>query len=93
MNLKDGWNTSNHILNYQPPVITFERRILCFAIRELNLQALTQRRENSAATCNALPSGADLATPLSSLSYAKPEFIGPQNRHDGKHPDALINDL
>ena len=49
-NLKDGWNASNHNPNYLPQVITFQRRILCFDIRELNLQALTQRRENSAAT-------------------------------------------
>jgi len=83
MNLKDGWNASNHNLNYLPQVITFQRRILCFEIRELNLQALAQRRENSAATCQVLSSGADLAAPLSSQSYAKPEFTGPQNRHDG----------
>jgi len=23
----------------------------------------------------------------------KPEFLGPQNRHDGKHPDAMIKDF
>ena len=77
-NLKDGWNTSNHNLNYLPQVITFQRRILCFEIRELNLQALAQRRENSVATCKVLPSGADLAAPQSPQSYAKPEFMGPQ---------------
>jgi len=82
-NLKDGWNTSNHNLNYLPQVITFQRRILCFELRKLNLQALAQHRENSAATCKVLPSGADLAAPLSSQSYAKPEFMGPQNRRDG----------
>jgi hypothetical protein len=37
MNLKDGWNASNHNLNYLPQVITFQRRILCFKLRELNL--------------------------------------------------------
>ena len=42
-NLKDGWNASNHNLNYLPQVITFQRRILCFEVRELNLQALAQR--------------------------------------------------
>jgi len=42
-NPKDGWNASNHNLNYLPQVITFQRRILCFEIRELNLQALAQR--------------------------------------------------
>jgi hypothetical protein len=36
-NLKDGWNASNHNLNYLPQVITFQRHILCFKIRELNL--------------------------------------------------------
>jgi len=93
MNLKDGCNASNHNLNYLPQVITFQRRILCFEIRELNLQALAQRRENSAAAYKVLPSGADLAAPLASQSYAKPEFMGPQNCHDGKHPDAMIKDF
>jgi len=92
-NLKDGWNASNHNLNYLLQVITFQRRILCFEIRELNLQALAQRREDSAATCKVLRSGADLAAPLSSQSYVKPEFMGPQNRHDGQHPDTMIKDF
>ena len=92
-NLKDGWNASHHNLNYLPRVITFQRRILCFEIRELNLQALAQRQENSAAACKVLPSGADLAAPLGSQSYAKPEFMGPQNCRDGKHPDAMIKDF
>jgi len=39
-NLKDGWNASNHYLNYLPQGNTFQLRILCFEIRELNLQAL-----------------------------------------------------
>jgi hypothetical protein len=65
-NLKDGWNASNHNLNYLPQVITFQRRILCFRIRELNLQALAQRRENSAANCKFLPCGVDLAAPMGS---------------------------
>jgi len=93
INLKDGWNAPNHNLNYLPQVITFLRRMLCFKIRELNLQALAQRRENSAAACTVLPSGADLATPLGSQSYAKPEFMRPQNCRDGKHPDAMIKDF
>jgi len=92
-NFKDGWNASNHNLNYLPEVITFQRRILCFEIRELNLQALAQRWENSAAACKVLPSGADLAAPQSPQSYAKPEFMGRQNRRDGKHPDAMIKDF
>jgi len=89
----DGWNASNHNLNYLPQVITFQRRILCFEVRELNLQALAQRWENSAAACKVLPSGADLAAPLSPQSYAKPEFMEPQNCCDGKHPDAMIKDF
>jgi len=92
-NLKDGWNASNHNLNYLPQVITFQRRILRFEIRELNLQALAQRRENSTAARKVHPSVADLAAPLGSQSYAKPEFIGSQNRGDGKHPDAMIKDF
>ena len=92
-NLKDGWNASNHNLNYLPQVLTFQRHILCFEIREVNLQALAQRQEISAAPCKVLPSGADLAAPQSPQSYAKPEFMGPQNRRDGKHPDAMIKDF
>jgi len=92
-NLKDSWNASNHNLNYLPQVITFQRRILCFEIRELNLVALAQCRENSTAACKVLPSGADLAAPLGSESYVKPEFMGPQNHRDGKHPDAIIKDF
>jgi hypothetical protein len=92
-NLKDCCNASNHNLNYLPQVITFQRRILCFEVRELNLQALAQRRKNSAAACKVLPSGADLAAPLSTQSYAKPEFMGPQNRREGKHPDAINKDF
>jgi len=93
LNFKDSWNASNHNFNHRPQVITFQRRILCFEIRELNLQALAQGRGNSAATCKVLPSGAGLAAPLGSQSYLKPEFMGPQNRHDGKHPDAMIKDF
>jgi len=91
-NLKDSWNASNHNLNNLRQVITVQRLIVCFEIRELNLQGLTQRWENSAAACKVLPSGADLAAPLSSQSYAKPEIMGPQNRHDGKHSDGIIKD-
>ena len=92
-NLQDGWNASNHTLNYLPRVITFQHRILCFKFRELNLQSLALRRENSAAACNVLPSGADLPAPLSPQSYVKPKFMGPQNRHDGMHPDTMIKDF
>ena len=42
-NLKDDWNASNRNLNYLPQVITFQHRILCFEIRELNLQHQQQR--------------------------------------------------
>jgi hypothetical protein len=65
-NLKDGWNASNHNLNYLPEVITFQRRILYFEIRELNIKTCAQHRGTSATTCNVLPSSADLAAPLSS---------------------------
>jgi hypothetical protein len=65
-NLNNGWNASNHNLNYSPQVLNFQGRILCFEIRELNLQALAQCSENSAAHCKVFPSGADLAAPLSS---------------------------
>jgi len=92
-NLKDSWNAFNHNLNYLPKVIIHQHRILSFGIRELNLQAIGQSRENSAAACKVLPSAADMAAPPSPQSYAKPEFMGPQNRHDGKHPDAMINDF
>jgi hypothetical protein len=92
-NLKDGWNASTHNLNYLPRAITSQHRILCFEVRELNLQAHAQCQENSAAAFKVLPSGADLAAPLSRQSYAKPEFMGPQNRRDGKHSDAMITDF
>jgi hypothetical protein len=92
-NLKDSWNACNHNLNYLPEVIAFLHRILCFEIRELNLQALAQRRENSAAACKVLPSGADVAAPLSPQSSPKSEFMGPQNRRYGKHLDAMIKDF
>jgi hypothetical protein len=92
-NLMDSWNASNHNLNYLPQVFAFQCRILCFEISELNLQALAQHSDNSAATCKVFPSGADLAAPLSSQSYAKLEFMGPQNHPDGKHPDAMIKDF
>jgi len=89
-NLKDSWNASNGNLNYMPQVTTLQRRILCFKIRELKLHAVNQRWENSTAACKVLPSGADLAAPLSSESDAKPQFMAPQNLCDGKYPDAMI---
>jgi hypothetical protein len=61
--LQDGWNASNHNLNYLPQVITFQYCILCFEIRKLNLQAVAQCRENNAAISKVPPSGADLAAP------------------------------
>jgi hypothetical protein len=93
MNLEDGWHASNHHLNYLPQVIIVQRRILCIEIRELNIQSLAQRLENSATACKVFRSDADLAAPLSSQSYVKHQFMGPQNRNDGKHPDAMIKDL
>ena len=92
-NLKESWNASNHNLNYLPQAITFQCRILCFEIRELDLQALAQRWENSAAVCKVFPSGADLAVSLSSQSDAKPKFMGPRNSRGGIHTDAMIKDF
>jgi len=86
----DVWNASYHNLNYLTQVIIFQRGILCFEIGVFNLQALTQHWENSAATCKVLPSGVNGAAIQSSQSYAKPNFMGPQNCRDGKHPDAMI---
>jgi hypothetical protein len=93
MNLKEGWNASNHNLKYLPEVITFQRRILCFDIRELNLQAHAQSQENSATTCEVLPAAADLAAALGSQSFAMPECLGTHNHRDGKHPDAMVKDF
>jgi hypothetical protein len=89
-NLQDGWNASNHNVNYLPHVIIFQRRFLCFEIRVLNPQALAQRWENSAGAFNVFPSGAELAAPLRSQSYAKAEFMGLHNRYNGKHPNTMI---
>jgi hypothetical protein len=93
MNLEDTWNTSNHNLHYLPQVITFQHRILWFEIRELNLHALAQCWENSAASNIVHPSSADLAAPLSSQSYANPKFMGPQSHSSGKLPDAKFQDF
>jgi len=92
-NLKDGCNSSYHNLNYPPQGITSQRRILWLKLRELSLPALPPHRENSAAACKVLPSGADLAAPLSHQSYAKPQFPGPQNCCDGMHPEDMIKDF
>jgi len=67
-NITYGWNASNQNLNYLSQVITFLCRMLCFEIREVNMQAFTQRSENSAAACKVFPSSADLAAPLNSQS-------------------------
>jgi len=67
--------------------------MLCFRIRGLNLQALAQRWETSAAASKVISSSADLAAPISSQSYVKPEFMGPQNHCDAQHPDAMIKDF
>jgi len=93
MHLNNGWNTSNHILDDLPQVIIIQRRILCFKIRNLDLQALAQCWERSAATWNVITSGADLPAPLSSQSFAKSKFIGFQYRHNGSQPDAMIKNF
>ena len=92
-NLKDGWNACNNNLYHLPQVITFQRHILCSEVRVLNLPAFAQRRENSAAACKVLPSITEMAAPLIHQSYAKPEFVAPQNRRVGIHSDAMINDF
>jgi len=40
MNLNEGWNASNHNVNYLLQVITFQQCILSIEIRELDLPAL-----------------------------------------------------
>ena len=35
--LNNGWNACNRNLNHLPQVITFQGRILCFEMREVNL--------------------------------------------------------
>jgi len=47
--LKHGWKASNHNLNYLTQAVIFQRHILCFEIRELNLQAFAQLWVNRAA--------------------------------------------
>jgi hypothetical protein len=74
-------------------IITFQRRNLCIEIRELNLHALAQCQEISAVACTILDSSADLAAPIGSQSVSKPEFMGPQNHRDGKHPESMIEDF
>jgi len=93
INLKGSWNAFNHNLNYMQQVITFQHRIRCLESRELSLKAITECQDNSAAACKVVSSGDYLAAPLSSQSYAKPEFIGPHNRWDRKHPDNMITDF
>jgi len=92
-NLQDSWIASHHNLNYLPLVITFQHGILCFQIRGNNLQALVQHQENSTAPCKCLLSHADQASALSSQSYTKLEFMGPQHCCDGKYPDVMIKDF
>jgi len=92
-NLKESWNPSDHNLNCLPQVIPFHSRVLCLDVRELNLQALAQSRDNSATACKVLPAAGDLAAPLGPQSSAKPEFMRPQNCRDGKHPDPMIKDF
>ena len=92
-NLNDGWNPSCHNVNHMPQVITGQHRIVCFKVWEPNLYALAQCQEFSTASCTVLPACAFQAAPLSPQSYANPEFVGPQNGRDGKHPDPMINDF
>jgi hypothetical protein len=89
-NLKDNCTASKHNFNYLPQVITYQRRIICFEIRVLNLQAPAQHWEIGAAACEVPRSGAALAAPLSRQSCAKPEFMGPHNCPDRKHADTMF---
>jgi hypothetical protein len=57
-----------------------------------SVRPVAQDRESSAPTCKVLHFGADLPTPLSPQSYAKPEFMRCENRRPGKHPDGKIKD-
>jgi hypothetical protein len=66
MNIRAGCKASNHNLNYLPQVVTVQCHILCFPIREINLEAIVKQWENRIAACNVLPSDGDLATPQSS---------------------------
>jgi hypothetical protein len=91
--LKDGWNFSNLNLNYLLQVTTFQCSILFFEIGELPPQALIPHLEHSAGTSKVYPSGADLAASMSSQSYAKPQFMGPHNSHNGKNLDTMMKDF
>lgn len=62
-NLNDDWNASHLNLNNLPQEINFKCHTLPFEIRELNLQAMPQLRENSASAVKVLHSGPDMATP------------------------------
>jgi len=73
--------------------MTLQYCIRSVEIGELNLQAPTHHLENIAAPCNVFASGADLPVFLNTQPYAKPKFMWPQNWHDRKHPDAMINDF
>ena len=88
---KDSWIASNYKLNDLWRVMTIQHRILSFEVTVLNLQALAQSREIIAAGCQVLPSSPDQAAPLRPPSYVKPKFMGPHNRYNGKHSDAIIN--
>jgi hypothetical protein len=85
-------NAFNQNLRYLPQVIAFQRRILCFEIRELNLKSLAQHQMISANSRKVLSSASDLAAPLSLQSYAKPEFVGPQNSNDEMYPNTMVKD-
>jgi hypothetical protein len=93
MNPKNCWNPFNQNLKCLPQVITFQRPIVYFGARDLNLQALGQHRKNGSGAFNVPLSGTDVPNLLGSQSFAKPIFMGPQDRRDGKHPDSMIKDF
>ena len=92
-NLNDGWNASNHNLNYLLQVITFQ--LASSASKSESSISKPSLSIGRTALPHALSSIPVLIwlPPLSPQSYAKPEFMRTQNCHDGKHPDAMIKDF
>jgi hypothetical protein len=83
LNLRDCWNAHSHHLSYMPPSITLQRSILCFKIREANLEFLAEHQEIGPTTSKILPSGADLTATQSSQSDSQGTLLGHPNFHDG----------
>lgn len=73
--------------------MTYQSRILCFEITQLNHPALPLHQGPSAVPCEVLPSGAGVAALPGCESYTRAEFMGIQNCRNGKHLDAKINNF